>query len=71
MSLYLFALASMEEWSSPDSASWLRVTAVGPVLMFCLFYFVSIPLMEKRSMARRKGYPDYVKKTASLVPFLF
>ena len=40
---------------------------VGPVLMTCLFLFVSIPLMEKRQLKNKPGYAEYKAKTRRLI----
>lgn len=39
----------------------------GCVLMFLLFYFISIPLMEKRQVKRRSDYTVYQKTTSKLL----
>jgi hypothetical protein len=36
--------------------------------MVALFVFASIPLMERRSMARRADYPDYASRVPALLP---
>lgn len=38
----------------------------GCILMFLLFYFISIPLMEKRQIKRRNDYKTYQKTTSKL-----
>ena len=38
----------------------------GCILMFLLFYFISIPLMEKRQVKRRSDYKIYQKTTSKL-----
>ena len=38
----------------------------GCILMFLLFYFISIPLMEKRQINRRNDYKTYQKTTSKL-----
>jgi protein-S-isoprenylcysteine O-methyltransferase Ste14 len=44
---------------------------VGSVLMLLLFVFVSIPLMEKRQLARRGlSYASYMDEVSMLVPFV-
>jgi len=43
--------------------------AVGPVVMFLLFLFVSIPLAEARSAARRPGFEDHKRRVSMLVPW--
>lgn len=41
----------------------------GALLILLLFEFISIPLMEKRQIARRPDYLDYIKTTPRMVPF--
>jgi len=57
--LWVFALAAAPSW-------WW--TVVGPVAMVVLFVTASIPLMDKRSLARRPGYADWMKSVPALVP---
>ena len=38
----------------------------GFILMFLLFYFISIPMMEKRQVKRRSDYTSYQKTTSKL-----
>lgn len=56
--LFLFALAA-------DSACWWAIA--GPAVITALFVFISIPLMEKRSLERRPGYAEHRKKTSALM----
>ena len=56
--VYVFMLAVVPEF-------WYF--GIGAILMFCLFYFISIPLMEKRQMERRAGYAQYRAKTSKLL----
>ena len=58
------------------SASKLKVsneywTVVGAVSMVILFKFISIPLMEKRNVDRKRGYQEYIKKVPALLPRIF
>lgn len=39
-----------------------------PLVVFLLFQFISIPMMEKRQLSSKSYYKDYVKKTNSLLP---
>ena len=41
---------------------------ISPILMTLLFVFISIPMMEKRLLATKKGYADYQKSTSMLLP---
>ncbi len=46
-------------------------TIIGFISMILLFKFISIPLMEKRNIARKEGYQEYVKKVPALLPRMF
>ena len=56
--LYFFALAA-------DISFWW--TIIGPVFILLLFNFVSIPLMDKRSLKRRPNYADHMEKVSKLL----
>ncbi len=58
--LWLFGLASAPSW-------WW--TAVGPLTMVALFVFVSVPMMDRRSLARRSGYAEHMRRVAPLLPW--
>lgn len=58
--LWLFGLAADPSW-------WW--TIAGPLAMVALFVGVSIPLMEKRSLARRADYAEYQRRVPMLLPF--
>ena len=57
--LWLFAMAA-------DPGAWVYVT--GPVLMTVLFVFISIPMMEKRTLAKRPHYREHIERTSMFVP---
>lgn len=58
--IYLVALnASLDFW-------W---TGVGALAITLMFIFVSIPLMDKRSLENREGYADLMKRTRAFLPF--
>ena len=57
--LWLFGVAA-------DPAWWW--TVVGPVAMTAMFLGVSIPMMEKRSLAKRPDYAERIATTSVLVP---
>lgn len=59
-SLYLFGLAA-----DPD---WARWAILAPLAMCAMFLFVSIPLIEKRSLERRTDYPQVIDETSMLIP---
>jgi steroid 5-alpha reductase family enzyme len=56
--MYLFGLAA-----SGKEAAW---TGVGAVMMIMLFAFISIPMMDKRSLERRPNYANYMKQVPAL-----
>ncbi|XVV15477.1 DUF1295 domain-containing protein [Actinoplanes sp. CA-131856] len=58
--LFWFAM-----WLSAPTPWW---TAAGPVAMVLLFVVVSVPLMDRRSLQRRPGYADYMRRTPALLP---
>lgn len=57
--LMLFGLAAHPE-------GWMWIIA-GSVAMFAMFVFISIPLMDERSLERRPEYADYMKKTSAFI----
>ena len=58
--LYLFALAA-------DPTRWWVV--VGPLCLTALFAFISLPLIEKRMVARRPHYADRIRRVSAIVPW--
>jgi steroid 5-alpha reductase family enzyme len=59
-SLFVFGLAADPDWAS---------YAIGaPIAMTAMFLFVSIPLIEKRSLERRPGYQAVIDETSMLIP---
>jgi len=58
--LFIFGLAA-------DPASWW--TIVGPAAITILFTCISVPLMDKRNLARRQNYGKHMKKTSALIPW--
>lgn len=57
--LWLFALAAGQAW-------WW--TGAGALAISLMFIFVSIPMMEKRTLERREGYLEYMRVTPMLIP---
>lgn len=58
--LALFGIAAApQRW-------WLLV---GPVAITGLFVLVSVPWLDRRSLERRPGYGDYLRRTSALVPW--
>ncbi|MBB6480027.1 DUF1295 domain-containing protein [Spirochaeta isovalerica] len=58
-SLYFFSLAAVPE------KFWI---GFAPLLMLCQFVFVSIPIMEKRQLQRKKGYDEIREKVSMFFP---
>ena len=58
--LFIFALAA-------DLSYWWVV--FGPLAMTVLFIFVSIPMMDKRSLERRPGYEEHMRRVSALIPW--
>lgn len=59
--LYLFGLAG-------DPSYWW--TIVGPLAMTAMFRWASIPMLDKRSIARRPGYEEHMRRVNAVVPML-
>lgn len=57
--LWLFGLAAAPGW-------WW--TVAGPVAMVLLFALVSVPLMDRRSLARRPAYAEHMRRVPALLP---
>jgi steroid 5-alpha reductase family enzyme len=58
--LYLFALSAHPSW-------WWLV--VGPLFMTGLFLGVSVPMMDKRMLARHDGYAAIMARRSALIPW--
>ena len=58
--LYLFGLAADPGW-------WW--TVVGPLAITLMFVFVSIPMLDRRMLARRPDYAARMRDVSGLVPF--
>ncbi|MFN2425962.1 MAG: DUF1295 domain-containing protein [Candidatus Binatia bacterium] len=56
--LALFGLAADPHWWS----------VAGAIAMTAMFVFVSIPLLDERSAARRPGYREHMRRVSALVP---
>ncbi len=59
--LWLFGLAAT--W--PRGRWW---SVLGPLAMVTLFEFASVPMMDRRSLARRPGYADHIRAVPALLP---
>jgi steroid 5-alpha reductase family enzyme len=57
--LWLFGLAAAPGW-------WWSVA--GPIVMVLLFAFVSVPMMDRRSVARRPAYAKHMRDVPALLP---
>lgn len=53
---------------SMDNVGNSIMLAFCPLVMFLLFGFISIPMMEKRQKANKVGYEEYIKRTNLLFP---
>jgi steroid 5-alpha reductase family enzyme len=62
--LCLFGLAAL---SAPVAETWWLF--VGPVAMTAMFFFVSIPLIDERMLAKRPHYADHMKRVSRLIPW--
>jgi steroid 5-alpha reductase family enzyme len=62
---FWFALALFGVAAAPSSAWWLFV---GVVAMLAMFLGASIPMMEKRSLARRPQYQAVIDRVPMLIP---
>jgi len=57
--LWLFGVAAAPGWY------W---SAVGPLAITAMFLWVSIPMLERRNLARRPGYAEVMKRVPVLLP---
>jgi steroid 5-alpha reductase family enzyme len=60
--MWLFGLAA--------APSWWWWTVAGPIAMVLLFAFVSVPMMDRRSLARRPAYAEHMRRVPALLPRL-
>ena len=59
-SMFLFSL-------SVNTNLW--VLMFSPLVVFLLFVFISIPMMEKRQLKNKSSYQEYIFRTNMLMPF--
>lgn len=59
--MWFFGLAAAPGW-------WW--TVVGPLAMVLLFVTVSVPMMDRRSLIRRPGYAEHMRRVPALLPRL-
>lgn len=45
-------------------------TIIGPVAMTAMFHFASIPMLDRRSLARRPGYEEHMRRVNAVVPWI-
>lgn len=64
----LFWVGVFLTYFSSYESSLFFVTS--PLIMFLLFSFVSIPMMEKRQLQNKTGYKEYMEITNALLPIL-
>lgn len=57
--MWLFGLAAVPSW-------WW--TVAGPIVFVLLFAFVSVPLMDRRSLKRRPAYAEHMHRIPALLP---
>ena len=57
--MWIFTLAA-----APDQVG----TVVGPVAIVGLFVMVSVPMMDRRSLERRPGYAEHMRRVPALLP---
>lgn len=58
ISLFLFSMTISNRW----------ILLFCPLVIFLLFVFLSIPIMEKRQLSNKLGYAEYKNKTNLLLP---
>jgi len=57
--LWLFGVAAAPAWY------W---SVIGPLAITAMFLFASIPMLDRRNLARRPGYAEVMKSVPALVP---
>ena len=57
--LWLFGVAAAPGWY------W---SVIGPLAITAMFLWVSIPMLERRNLARRPGYAEVMKRVPALLP---
>lgn len=59
--LFLFGLAARPE-------AW-KVMLIGPVAITVMFFFVSVPMMEKRQLERKPSFAEHIRTTSMIIPW--
>ena len=57
--LWLFGVSAAPDWY------W---SVIGPLAITAMFLFASIPMLDRRNLARRPGYAEVMKSVSALVP---
>jgi steroid 5-alpha reductase family enzyme len=57
--LFLFGFSASGYW-------W---TIIGPLAMTAMFHWASIPMADKRSVARRPGYEEHMRRVNAVIPW--
>lgn len=59
--LFLFGLAAAPE-------HW-KLMLVGPTAITLMFFVVSVPMMEKRQLARKPAFAEHIRTTSMIIPW--
>ncbi len=59
--LFLFGLAALPQW-------WWSMA--GAAAITAMFVFISVPMLDQRSLSRRPGYDEQIKRLPALLPRL-
>lgn len=59
--IFLFAIAE-------NTANWWMIA--GPLCITALFFFISVPMIDRRMISRRPDYRDHIKSTPGIFPGL-
>ncbi len=51
-----------------DMSRWILL--VGALANTLMFLFISIPMQEKRLLARNSNYSEYIENTNKLIPWI-
>ena len=52
---------------SASSAYWW--TIIGPISMTVMFHLASIPMLDQRSLERRPGYEEHMRRVNAVIPW--
>lgn len=59
--LFLFGLAA--------DPSRVGLMSIGPVAITVMFFFVSVPMMEKRQLERKPAFAEHIRTTSMIIPW--